>query len=140
MTQQPPWGEPGEDRHYEPYEPYDPTARGPHVPPPVGYPVPGWQYGLDPATGLPLSDKSKVAAGLLQMLLPLIGIAGVGRLYAGHVGIGLVQLLGVLVGYLLICVVIGILVVPAMLLWSFVDGIVILASSHPRDGSGRVMR
>ena len=40
--------------------------------------------------GVPLSDKSKVAAGVLQLFL---GGFGVGRFYTGHVGIAIAQLL-----------------------------------------------
>ncbi|TYL51792.1 TM2 domain-containing protein [Nocardioides sp. BGMRC 2183] len=134
MTQ-PPWGEGG----YQPYEPGSPGyghhAGGQPPRPPL---IPG--VPIDPMTGEWLSDKSKVAAGLLQLLLPFIGVAGVGRLYAGHVGVGLTQLLGTIVSYLLMCVLIGFLTAPLFLLWSFIDGIVLIASNSPRDGRGRVMR
>jgi len=102
--------------------------------------MPAAPYGLDPVTGLPLSDKSKATAGLLQLLLPLVGLAGVGRLYSGSMAIGLCQLLGVIVSYVLICVFVGAFAAPCFLVWSIVDGIVILASAAPRDGLGRVMR
>jgi len=105
---------------------------------PGAYPFAG--YGLDPVTGAPLSDKSKVAAGVLQLVLSLVGVCGVGRLYAGHVGIGLTQLLGAVVSYLLICALIGLVTLPLIVLWSVIDGIVILASSTVRDGHGRLMR
>ena len=52
--------------------------------PPPGQPGPGYPqgpgYGVDPATGLPYSDKSKVVAGLLGILL---GYFGAGRFYTG---------------------------------------------------------
>jgi TM2 domain-containing membrane protein YozV len=112
------------------YSPYPPEPGDPRL----------WApYGVDPVTGQPLSDKTKVTAGLLQMLLPMIGVPGVGRLYAGHIGIGLTQLLGAIVSYLLICVIIGAFTLWAFLLWSFIDGIVILAGSV-RDGRGRLLR
>jgi TM2 domain-containing membrane protein YozV len=96
-------------------------------------------YGRDPRTGEILSDKSKVTAGLLQLLLPFVGICGVGRLYAGHMAIGLIQLLGMFVGYLLIILLIGFIIVPAIWLWSVIDGIILL-SGTPRDGQGRLLR
>jgi TM2 domain-containing membrane protein YozV len=46
-------------------------------------------YGIEPMTGLPYSDKSRVAAGLLQIFL---GTFGVGRFYTGHIGIAVLQL------------------------------------------------
>ncbi len=90
-------------------------------------------------TGIPYSEKSKVTAGLLQMLLPFVFVCGVGRLYSGHVGIGLTQLLLYLFGWILALVVIGWLVVPAVWLWSVIDGIVMLAGD-PVDGHGRPLR
>ena len=66
-------------------------------PPPVG-PYPGAYmdpvapYGRHPLTGEPLSDKSKVVAGLLQ-LLGMVGILGIGRIYMGQTGLGVAQLL-----------------------------------------------
>jgi TM2 domain-containing membrane protein YozV len=85
-----------------------------------GLPAP---YGVDPITGKPFSDKSKLGAGLLQILLPL----GIGRFYTGHTGIGVAQL----VVTLLTCGVGGI--------WPLVDGIVLLAT-NPTDANGRPLR
>jgi hypothetical protein len=83
---------------------------------------PAAPYGREPVTGQPYSDRSKIAAGLLQMFLPI----GVGRLYTGHIGIGIAQLL--------LAVFFGIGVV-----WAFIDGIVILAG-RPTDSRGRPLR
>src|SRR5690242_19306223 len=47
-------------------------------------------YGIEPMTGLPYSDKSRIVAGLLQIFL---GTFGVGRFYTGHIGLGVLQLL-----------------------------------------------
>ena len=58
----------------------------------------------------------------LQLFLPI----GIGRLYAGHTGIGIAQLL--------LTVFFGIGVI-----WAFIDGIVILAG-RPTDGNGRPLR
>ena len=47
-------------------------------------------YGLDPRTGIPYSEKSKVVAGLLQILLPF----GIGRYYIGDTKTGVWQTVG----------------------------------------------
>lgn len=78
-------------------------------------------YGVDPRTGMPYSDRQKVVAGVLQIVIPI----GIGRFYTGHIGIGVAQLL-------LSLVAIGVF-------WSFVDGVVMLAG-HPTDPRGRPLR
>jgi hypothetical protein len=87
--------------------------------------VPGYDpeapYGREPRTGQPYSDRSKIVAGLLQLFLPV----GIGRLYTGHAGIGIAQLILSLFG-------IGVL-------WAFIDGIVILAG-RSTDSHGRPLR
>ncbi|OXM46312.1 DUF1707 domain-containing protein [Amycolatopsis alba] len=83
-------------------------------PPPV---VPAYQQQ---AVLVPYSPKSKVAAGVLQIVLPF----GIGRFYTGHVGIALAQLAVVV----FTC---GIGVV-----WPIVDGIVLLANGGT-DAQGR---
>jgi TM2 domain-containing membrane protein YozV len=88
---------------------------------PGGY-DPQAPYGRDPVSGFPYSDRSKVVAGLLQLFLPI----GIGRLYAGHTGIGIAQLL------LTLFFGIG-------MIWAFIDGIVILAG-RPTDAKGRPLR
>jgi Domain of unknown function (DUF1707)/TM2 domain len=112
---------------------HHPTAAFPHPVPPAyavphatgHYPAghdPQAPYGREPLSGQPYSDKSKVIAGLLQLFLPF----GVGRLYSGHTGIGIAQLL--------LAVFFGIGII-----WAFVDGIVILAG-RPTDPYGRPLR
>ena len=111
--------------------------------PPVGYPQPGYPqqfgvpghyapYGFDPITGQPLSDKTKVAAGLLSIFL---GYFGAGRFYAGNTGLAVAQLVT--------NIVLTILTLGAWLalawIWPLIDGIVLLAGS-PRDGQGRPLR
>jgi TM2 domain-containing membrane protein YozV len=104
----------------------------------------------DPLTGAVLSDKSKIVAGLLQLLPGFIfGLGGIGRLYAGHTALGVVQLLVSFVGWglfwcgwLTVLAVIGI--IPLMMygaiwLWWVIDGIVLLAG-RPKDGQGRQLR
>ena len=123
-----------------PYQPqYQPPPPG-YAPQPPGYPPPG-QYGqyphayVDPAapygrhpfTGEPLSDKSKVVAGLLQ-LIGLFGLAGIGRIYLGYTGLGVAQLLVGLVTCGLGAVV-----------WGIIDAVLIF-TDKVRDPEGRPLR
>lgn len=68
--------------------------------------------------------KSRLTAGLLNLLLPVIGISGVGRLYLGYTSLGVIQL------------VVGILTCGIAGLWSMIDGIVILSSTTNTDAQG----
>jgi Domain of unknown function (DUF1707)./TM2 domain. len=105
-------------------------------PPPAPYPgSPPAPYGRDGATGMPLSDKQKWVAGVLQLVLPF----GTGRLYSGRVGLGITQL-GVSLFFampLLTGRSPAALVVPV--LWCWLDGIAIL-TGRPADGHGRLLR
>lgn len=82
-------------------------------------PDPEAPFGRD-QFGRAYSDKSKLAAGLMQIF---IGTLGIGRFYMGNTGIGLAQLFT--------CGGLGI--------WSLIDGIVIL-SGDPVDSNGRPLR
>lgn len=110
--------------------PYPPPA-GQYGPPPGGYPPaytdPAAPYGRHPLTGEPLSDKSKVVAGLLQ-LIGLVGIVGIGRIYLGYTGLGIAQLV---VG-LVTC---GI----GAVIWGIVDAVLLL-TDKVRDPQGRPLR
>lgn len=66
----------------------------------------------------PVSDRNRVVAGVLNLVFP-----GVGRLYLGHIAIGICQLVlaPCLAGYI----------------WSVVDGILMLTGSVQFDGFGR---
>jgi TM2 domain-containing membrane protein YozV len=74
--------------------------------------------------GRPLSDKSKVVAGVLGIAL---GGFGAGRFYTGHTGMAIAQLVVTLVtcglGHF----------------WGLIDGIMILANGGT-DAQGRVLR
>jgi TM2 domain-containing membrane protein YozV len=122
---------------YQPPPPgYSPPPPG-YAPPPPGYPPagqyppayvdPSAPYGRHPLTGEPLSDKSKVVAGLLQ-LIGLFGIAGIGRMYLGNVGLGVAQLLVGLVTCGLGAVV-----------WGLIDAVLIF-TDKVRDSDGRPLR
>lgn len=104
-----------------------PPPPGQYGAPPSGqypaYGAPHAGYGFDPKTGLPFSDKSKLIAGLLQILLPL----GIGRMYMGQTGLGIAQLVVTLV------------TCGAGALWPFIDGILILVGD-PKDEKGLPLR
>jgi len=97
-----PYPQPGTPQQYPGY--------GQYPPPP----------GVDPYSGQPLSDKSKIVAGLLQLLL---GTFGAGRFYTGHTGMAL--------GMLFTCGGCGI--------WALVDGIMLLVNGGT-DSEGHVLR
>ncbi len=84
---------PGPHEGYGPPGPQYLPPAGEYPPPPGRYPSPTGGYptaytdpaapwGRHPVTGEPFSDKSKVVAGLLQ-LLGLLGLVGIGRIYLG---------------------------------------------------------
>lgn len=92
-------------------------------------------------TGMPLSDKSKMTAGLFQLLL---GGFAVGRFYTGHVGLALGQLaVGWGVFFVMFCA--GfLLILPWFIcwvgfLWPMIDGIILL-SKGGTDAQGRILR
>lgn len=70
---------------------------------------------VDPYTGRPMSPKSKIAAGLLQIFL---GTLGIGRFYMGSTAIGMAQLVLTIVGWATIILVVGIPIVIGVALWS----------------------
>jgi len=105
-----------------------PTGAVPPPPPPsagwaAAAPQGGAPFGVDPFTGLPYSDKTKLIAGLLQILLPF----GVGRLYIGDTKTGIAQLL------------VTIITCGAGSIWSWIDGILILVG-QPKDANGLPLR
>ena len=127
---------PPQQPHYQPPPPgYAPQPPG-YPPPnqygqygqyPPAYNDPSAPYGRHPLTGEPLSDKSKVVAGLLQ-LIGLFGLVGIGRIYLGYTGLGVAQLL---VG-LVTC---GI----GAVVWGIVDAVLIF-TDKVRDPEGRPLR
>lgn len=97
-----------------------------------GAPDPMAPFGRDPYTGERLSNRSKVAAGLLQLFL---GSFGAGRFYLGYTGIGAAQLVLTVVGWVTMFMFIGIFILPAVGIWAFVDAIMIFTGSV-RDSNG----
>ena len=92
--------------------------------PQPGYPQPYAGYPLVDEWGNPLSDKSKLVAGLLQIFL---GSFGVGRFYLGYPGMAVAQ---IAVTWLT-CGIGGI--------WPLIDGIMMLMDKVP-DSEGRKLR
>ncbi|MDT5340117.1 MAG: hypothetical protein QOD90_5622 [Mycobacterium sp.] len=104
-----------------------PPPPGPYGPPPPygGYqpPYPGGSFGVD-AYGRPLSDKSKLVAGLLQLFL---GSFGVGRFYLGYNGLAIAQ------------IAVTWLTCGIGAVWPLVDAVLILVGKVP-DSNGRTLR
>lgn len=149
MTEQP-FGGPGETPppNYPPpsypppnYPPPYQSAQPGQFPgqyPPGQYPPAGFDpaapFGRHPLTGEPFSDKSKVVAGLLQ-LLGLVGVVGIGRIYLGYTTLGITQLIGGVVLGIVTC---GIgFIVPVI--WGIIDATLIL-TDKVRDPAGRPLR
>lgn len=131
MTEQPPYGvDPGSIPPPPPGGAQYPGQYPPPYPPPAypgAYYDPTAPYGRHPVTGEPYSDKSKVVAGLLQ-LLGLFGLVGIGRIYLGYTGLGVAQLL---VG-LVTC---GL----GAVIWGIIDAVLLL-TDKVRDPQGRPLR
>src|SRR3990170_3669962 len=77
----------GSEHGPPPPPPPQPPGYPPSYPPPAGqyppaYVDPAAPYGRHPLTGEPLSDKSKLVAGLLQ-LIGLFGLVGIGAIIWG---------------------------------------------------------
>lgn len=117
------------------YSTADPYAMGQYgyapAPTPYGYspygamaPQPGAPWGVDPRTGLPYSDKTKLTAGLLGILL---GSFGVGRFYTGHIGIAIAQ------------IAVTWLTLGVGAIWPLIDGIIML-TGDTKDSRGYPLR
>lgn len=161
-SEEPPWG--GQPPGYRP--PQNPQAPPPpgypaqpgyqHAVPYPGnpaYPYPGYPtsgygptpgygvdpqapYGRDPVTGRPLSDKSAVAAGFLQLFF---GFFGIGRFYIGSNTIGALQLGLGLFGFFFSWALVGIPFLFGVGVWALIDAIMIFTGSVP-DNYGRKLR
>ena len=128
------YGPPPPQPQYPQQQPYNPYAIAPF--PPQG--MMGYAYapyGVDPATGIPYSEKQKLTAGLLQLF---VGKFGVGRFYTGHTGLAIAQLCTCIAGiWILSWFTCGATI--AVILWPIIDGIVIL-STRSTDAEGRILR
>ena len=113
---------------------------GTYVDPPVVQQQPQQPAVTQQPVGVPvsteISDKSKVAAGILGIFF---GWLGVHRLYLGYNAIGGVMLGLGIVGLILLIPTCG-SILTCMWIWGLVEGIVILAGGINRDGQGRLLR
>ena len=103
---------------------YGPPPGGYGAPPAPGMMQPNAPYGIEPTTGLPYSDKSKMVAGLLQIFL---GTFGAGRFYTGHTGVAIAQ------------IAVSWLTCGIGAIWPLIDGIMMLTGKVP-DAEGRPLR
>lgn len=92
----------------------------PGVGAPGGAPDTNAPYGYDPF-GRPYSDKSKIVAGALSIVL---GPLGIGRFYTGHNRMAVCQLI----------------TLGGLGVWSLFDGILMIVSNGKTDAEGRVLR
>lgn len=112
------------------YQPQYSPPPGQYGPASGAYPQygdPSAPYGRHPMTGEPFSEKSKIVAGLLQ-LIGLFGLVGIGRMYLGYTGLGIAQLV---VG-LITC---GI----GAVIWGIIDAVLIF-TDKVRDPQGLPLR
>ncbi len=71
------------------------------------------------------SEKSRVVAGVLGILL---GSIGVHRFYLGNIGIGIIQ------------IVVTIITFGIGSLWGFIEGIIIIAGGNWKDADGKPLK
>jgi TM2 domain-containing membrane protein YozV len=132
-TAGPAGGDPYQQGYQQAYQ--DPYQQDPYQ---QGYGQPGYQQGyqqqvtpgygqpaFDPVTGQPLSEKTKLMAGLFSILL---GGFGVGRFYLGYTGLGVLQIVAT------VCT--G----GVGAIWGLIEGIIILANNSIPDAEGRKLR
>ena len=107
---------------YQPPQ-YSQPPQQPYYPP---------QYNVPPAG---YTQKSRLAAGLLAIML---GFLGVHNFYLGFTSRGVAQLVISLVGGVVTC---G-LATLAVVVWAFVEGVMLLSASPSRmyDGHGVILR
>ena len=131
-----PPGPPGHPPHGGPpgFVPPSPPAGGPFAPGPMVPAHPGAPFGVHPTLGRPYSDKTKLIAGLLQILVGF----GVGRYYTGHTGLAIAQTVACGFGiFILSWFTCGLS--AFVVFWTLIDGIVLLATDST-DEHGRLLR
>ncbi|NLE81198.1 MAG: NINE protein [Rhodococcus sp.] len=107
-----------------PGQPYPGYGQPGYSPIPGGYVDPMAPFGRHPQTGEPYSDKSKVTAGVLELLL---GAFGAGRFYLNQPGIAIAQ------------IAVTWLTCGLGAIWPLIDGIMMLVG-NVRDKDGRPLR
>ena len=132
MGEQPGYGAPGgfggppppQQQPYGNYGAVPGYGQPPAGMPGYGFVDPSAPFGRDPLTGEPYSDKSRMTAGLLEILL---GAFGAGRFYLNQPGLAIAQIAVVW----LTCGLGGI--------WPLIDGIMML-TGKVRDEHGRPLQ
>jgi TM2 domain-containing membrane protein YozV len=132
-----PPGYPAQPGYPQPY-PYPGSPSYPYAGYPSGYGFdPHAPFGRDPATGVPLSDKSAVTAGLLQLFL---GVFGIGRFYIDSTQIAILQLcLGMFGVFFTMFCLVGLPVLLGAIVWAVIDAIMMFTGSV-KDNFGRKLR
>ncbi|MDB4998598.1 MAG: hypothetical protein JWM74_6030 [Myxococcaceae bacterium] len=120
QQQQNPYGAPPPQQAYG----APPGGYGYGAPPGMAMANPNAPYGVDPMTGVPFSDKTKLVAGLLQILL---GGFGAGRFYTGHMGLAFAQ------------IAVTWLTCGVGVIWPIIDGVMML-TGKVTDAQGRPLR
>lgn len=77
--------------------------------------------------------KSKILAGILGIFF---GCFGVHNFYLGYNTKAIVQLVLTILGLILSCVFVGIFLVMAVYIWTFIEGILILIGNIKTDATG----
>jgi TM2 domain-containing membrane protein YozV len=76
-------------------------------------------------TSVEYSEKSRVAAGILGIIL---GGIGVHRFYLGYIGIGILQ------------IIVSLITLGIGSLWGFIEGVLIVAGVNFRDSRGKPLK
>lgn len=119
-----------------------PNNAGQFAGPPSAYGDPSAPNGRHPVSGEPLSDKSKIIAGLLQ-LLGIIGVLGIGRFYIGQNSMGTTQLIvGIVCAWVIPAVSCGFLFFSAFVpvIWGIIEGVMLMTGNGQRDSKGLLLR
>jgi hypothetical protein len=136
---------PGPAGYYPPSVPPYLASVPPYYPTVSGYPGFLPAYGVDPATGQPLSDKTRLGAGMLQLLFAVfLALGGIGRLYAGQTSLGVSQVVLSVVGWTAFWsgfATSGLtwILSAGLWIWFVIDGVLVL-TGRPVDEHGRLLR
>lgn len=114
-----------------PQHPYGAPPPGPYAPPPEyrgAPPPPGYGY----PNAMP--DSNRLLITLLLWFF--LGGFGAHRFFLGHTGTAIIMLVLTFLGVLTYCLIIGIFILAAVGIWSFIDLVLILTGNlRPVDGS-----
>ena len=86
---------------------------------------PTYSPASDPTPATDFSQRSRVTAGVLGILL---GLLGVHRFYLGNIGVGIIQTIVTFITF------------GFGSLWGFIEGIIIISGAPWRDAEGKSLR